>query len=38
VQGDREVNEKMLFIALQKARCEFVFDLEKGLDTEIGER
>ncbi|MBX9809128.1 ABC transporter ATP-binding protein/permease [Candidatus Gracilibacteria bacterium] len=31
-------SDKKLIEALKLAHCEFVFDLEKGLDTEIGER
>ena len=30
--------EQKLHEALRLAHCDFVFDLEKGLDTEIGER
>ncbi len=30
--------EKDLAIALEKARCDFIYDLKDGLDTQIGER
>ena len=30
--------DKFLEKALRLAHCDFVFDMEKGLDTEIGER
>lgn len=30
--------EKKLIEALRLAQCDFVFEMEKGLDTEIGER
>ncbi len=30
--------EQKLIKALRLAQCDFVFELEKGLDTEIGER
>lgn len=35
---DLQEQEKKLTEALRLAQCDFVFDLEKGLDTEIGER
>ncbi len=34
----KELTEQKLIIALKLAQCDFVFDLEKWLDTEIGER
>ncbi|MBC7498520.1 ABC transporter ATP-binding protein [Candidatus Gracilibacteria bacterium] len=36
--GDEEKIEQKLIKALTLAHCDFVFDLEHGLDTEIGER
>ncbi len=35
---DEKVIEQKLISALKLAHCDFVFDLEKWLDTEIGER
>ncbi len=37
-QKDTQDNEQKLINALKLAHCDFVFDLEKWLDTEIGER
>ncbi|MBP9779011.1 ABC transporter ATP-binding protein [Candidatus Gracilibacteria bacterium] len=34
----KELTEQKLHEALRLAHCDFVFELEKGLDTEIGER
>jgi ATP-binding cassette subfamily B protein AbcA/BmrA len=34
----KELTEQKLISALRLAHCDFVFDLEHGLDTEIGER
>lgn len=34
----KELTEQKLIKALHLAQCEFVFELEHGLDTEIGER
>jgi ABC-type multidrug transport system fused ATPase/permease subunit len=34
----KELTEQKLIKALKLAHCDFVFDLEHGLDTEIGER
>lgn len=34
----KELQEKQLIKALKLAHCDFVFELEKWLDTEIGER
>ena len=36
--GDEEALERKLTEALKLAHCDFVFELEHGLDTEIGER
>lgn len=33
-----QVEESQLNEALKAAHCDFVFDFEKGLETEIGER
>ena len=35
---DKNISEKLLISALKHARCEFVFEMKDGLDTEIGER
>ena len=35
---DTSINEKLLIEALRHAKCEFVFEMKDGLDTEIGER
>jgi ATP-binding cassette subfamily B protein len=37
-KDDTEIEEQFLIDALRLAKCEFVFEMEKGLDTEIGER
>ena len=35
---DTQGLEQKLIEVLRLAHCDFVFELEKGLDTEIGER
>ena len=37
-QGSKGTQEQQLISALHLAHCDFVFELENGLDTEIGER
>lgn len=37
-KDDTEIEEQVLIDALRLAKCDFVFEMEKGLDTEIGER
>lgn len=37
-RGTQNQIETKLIEALKLAQCDFVFEMEKGLDTEIGER